>query len=143
MSKYLVVALSLVMINNAHARNTVDQYSINELLKTKEAKEVLLDVPLIFGAGSTAKVLKKYGEVMSNRKTNAFMKSDKKACQWAMLSALKSLQTRALKEGMNAVVNIESYYQKREFVSRTHFECGAGAVMAGVTLKGILVKQKK
>lgn len=41
---------------------------------------------------------------------------------------------------MNAVMNISSYYKKREFVSDTEFECGAGFVMAGVTLKGDLVK---
>ena len=60
-----------------------------------------------------------------------------------MLSALKALQQRAVKEGMDAVVGIESNYKKRHFVSETEFECGAGALMAGVALKGTLVKFQK
>ncbi|WP_316247576.1 hypothetical protein [Pseudoalteromonas sp. BZK2] len=57
-----------------------------------------------------------------------------------MLSALKALQERAVREGMNAVVNIQSYYKKREFVSQTEYQCGAGTFIAGVALKGTLVK---
>jgi uncharacterized protein YbjQ (UPF0145 family) len=57
-----------------------------------------------------------------------------------MLSALKALQERAVREGMDAVVNIESNYKNRQFSSETEFECGAGAIMAGVALKGTLVK---
>ena len=41
---------------------------------------------------------------------------------------------------MNAVVNIQSYYKKREFVSQTEYQCGAGTFVAGVALKGTLVK---
>ena len=41
---------------------------------------------------------------------------------------------------MDAVVNIESNYKNRQFSSETEFECGAGAIMAGVALKGTLVK---
>ena len=68
------------------------------------------------------------------------MKSDKEACEWVMLSALKALQQRAITENMDAVVNIESNYKHRHFASETEFECGAGALMAGVALKGTLVK---
>ena len=51
-----------------------------------------------------------------------------------------SLQKRALAEGGNAVVNIRSFYKKREFTSAIEFECGAGAMVAGVTLVGDVVK---
>lgn len=122
------------------ARDDIGKYSISDLLETEKAKSALHEVPLYFGNSSTPQIESKYGEVMTNKKTNAFMKSDLEACQWVMLSALKALQERALKEGMNAVVNIQSYYKKRELISESQFECGAGAVMAGVTLKGTLVK---
>ena len=42
--------------------------------------------------------------------------------------------------GGNAVVNIHSYYYKNTFSSSTEFECGAGAVMSGVTMVGAVVK---
>jgi uncharacterized protein YbjQ (UPF0145 family) len=51
-----------------------------------------------------------------------------------------SLQDRAIAEGGNAVVNIRSFYKKRDFTSATEFECGAGAMVAGVALVGDVVK---
>lgn len=58
------------------------------------------------------------------------------------LSAMIALQDRARREGGNAVVNIRSYYKKNEVNSSSEFECGAGAVMAGVTLEGEVVTLK-
>jgi uncharacterized protein YbjQ (UPF0145 family) len=76
---------------------------------------------------------------VSNRKTNAVGKSDEKACNWAFLSAMIALEKRAKQLGANAVVNIVSYYQKDVMSSATEFECHAGAVIAGVALKGDFV----
>jgi hypothetical protein len=44
------------------------------------------------------------------------------------------------KLGANAVINIVSYYNKKVMSSATEFECHAGAIMAGVALKGNFVK---
>ena len=138
--KIAIVSLALLISSAASARDEVGRYSVEDLLKTSDAKSVLNDVQLYFGNQKTPSVKEKFGEVMSNKKTNSFMKSDQEACHWVMLSALKALQERAQREGMNAVINIQSFYKKREFISDTEFECGAGSVMAGVTLKGTLVK---
>lgn len=141
--KKLILALALtVLATSAYARDDIAQYSIATLLESDKAKDALLDIPLYFATQKHKAVASKYGEVSTNKKTNAFMKSDTEACEWVMLSALKSLQERAIREGMDAVVNIESNYKHRKFVSETEFECGAGAVMAGVALKGTLVKFK-
>ena len=53
---------------------------------------------------------------------------------------MMSLQRRAVAEGGNAVINIRSYYYKKNFSSATEFECGAGAVVAGVTMIGDVVQ---
>lgn len=141
MKKSLALALLALMVSaNAAARDTIAQYPVQELLQTEKAKEALHDVPLYFATQAHPEISKSYGEVITNKKTNAFGKSDREACEWVMLSALKALQERAEREGMDAVVNIQSYYKKREFVSETEYECGAGAIMAGVALKGTLVK---
>jgi uncharacterized protein YbjQ (UPF0145 family) len=50
------------------------------------------------------------------------------------------LEKRAKDLGANAVVNIVSYYQKNVMSSPTEFECHAGAVIAGVALRGEFVK---
>jgi len=138
--KGLLILVSLLISHNTFAKDDIAKYSVEKLLATEKAKSVLQDIPLYFGESEIPNISATYGEVTTNKKTNAFMKSDTEACQWVMLSALKALQNRAQKEGMNAVINIESYYKKRKFVSETEFECGAGNIMAGVTLKGTLVK---
>lgn len=136
----LLLAISMLTATAIEARDDIGKYPIQSLLETSKAKTALLDIPLYFAEQGYGSESTKYGEVITNKKTNAFNKSDREACEWVMLSALKALQERAVKEGMNAVVNIQSYYKKREFVSSTEYECGAGMLMAGVALKGTLVK---
>jgi uncharacterized protein YbjQ (UPF0145 family) len=79
-------------------------------------------------------------EWQSNKKTNAFQKSDQFACDWAFLTAMLSLRERALSLGANAVINIRSNYKKRRFVSQDKYMCGAGKIMAGVTMRGEMVR---
>jgi uncharacterized protein YbjQ (UPF0145 family) len=125
---------------NSFARDDIQTLPVQALLETSKAKQALLDIPLYFADQSHTSIKTNYGEVITNKKTNAFNKTDREACEWVMLSALKALQERAVREGMNAVVNIQSYYKKREFVSQTEYQCGAGTFVAGVALKGTLVK---
>jgi uncharacterized protein YbjQ (UPF0145 family) len=109
---------------------------------TTEDAKVTLDVGVrfFFGDQKHTEIVTRIGTYTANKKTNAFNKSDQEACKWAFLSAMISLQDRAIAEGGNAVVNIQSFYKKREFTSATEFECGAGAMVAGVTLVGDVVK---
>jgi uncharacterized protein YbjQ (UPF0145 family) len=87
-------------------------------------------------------VAQSYGEFATNKKTNAFGKSDLQACQHVFLSAVIELQERARKEGGNAVINIKSNYRNELTESATEFTCGAGAVIAGVALVGDVVTLK-
>ncbi|CAK13303.1 hypothetical protein [Pseudomonas entomophila] len=75
---------------------------------------------------------------VTNKKTNAFNKSDEAACEWALQSALLTLQDAARKANANAVTNIVSYYKKNERKDAATYECHAGAVVAGVAVKGDL-----
>ena len=91
---------------------------------------------------ATPPIVKRLGTYISNRKTNALNKSDKVACEWVFLSAILSLQKRALREGGNAVVNIRSYYKRQTVSSRTEYMCGTGTFVAGVTFQGDVVRLK-
>ncbi len=143
LSKIIITSLlTLIVATSAHARDDRLKFKVEPLLESTKAKNALLSVPLHFAENSPTKFESKYGEVSTNKKTNAFMKSDQEACEWAMLSALKALQERAVREGMTHVINITSNYKNVPFSSTSEFECGAGAVMAGVALKGTLVKIK-
>lgn len=136
----LLVTLALP----AAARDDRLTFSIKEALSTPAAQDKIdKDIALQFGdrpAGASAKVL---GEWKTNKKTNAFNKTDKEACEWAFLSAVLELQERAQKEGGTAVVNIKSNYKNDERSSEEEYVCGAGALMAGVALKGTVVKKSK
>lgn len=142
--RYLAAFISacalLFTATTGDARNTIYQLSIHDALAEGEAKGVLIDdIALYFGDAETPPVARNHGEFTANRKTNAVNKSDQEACNWVFLSAMKALQERALRQGGNAVINIYSYYYRNEFVSETEFECGAGAIMAGVTMIGDVV----
>ncbi|WP_432464561.1 excinuclease ATPase subunit [Agarivorans sp. QJM3NY_33] len=137
---FSLVALSSLSFS-AMARNELLTFKIADAMETGKQKNVLDDsIALYFNEQTHDAVQKTFGEYTSNKKTNAFGKSDLKACNWAFLSAIKSLQQRAAKEGGNAVINIHSYYKKNTFSSDSEFQCGAGAIMAGVALVGEVVK---
>lgn len=127
----------------ASARDEVKEFSIQEVMSSEKAKSVLGDnIRFYFGNQSHGAVSKKFGEFGSNKKTNGVGKSDQEACEWAFLSAMKSLRERAEREGANAVVNIRSNYRRAETSSTDTFRCGAGNIMAGVALIGDVVTIK-
>ena len=78
----------------------------------------------------------------TSKKTNAFGKSDQVACNWVLQSALITLQNSAKAAGANAVVNLVSNYNHQEYKSSENYECHAGAIMAGVALKGDYAKMR-
>ncbi len=133
----------LLLAGPAAARDNTFMIDIAEALESDDFQEKLdSDIRFYFGKASHPAISKKRGEYVSNKKTNAFGKSDSKACNWAFLSAMLSLQDRAKAEGGNAVVNVRSYYKKNEFSSTTEVECHAGNVIAGVALIGEVVTLK-
>lgn len=130
-----------VMAAPAQARDTELHLPFAEVLDMPQAKEKLDGSVKFYLAGQkTPKVLERLGSNFSNRKTNGVGKSDEEGCRWAALSALIALQEEAKSKGANAVVDIVSYYKKDEFKSDTEYECHAGAVIIGVTLKGTYAK---
>ncbi len=136
---------AIIVLYSAQAASRDDRlrFSIEEALSTETAKQKLdTGIRFYFGDQKHGSIAKKFDQIASNRKTNAFNKSDQEACEWVFLSAMISLQERAHREGGNAVINIISSYKSVEFKSDTEFECGAGAIMAGVALKGRVVKLK-
>lgn len=137
----LTCSLSCLLVSaNVTAKDERLKFDLEPLLSSEKAKQALLDVPVYFAGQSHPEPEKFWGEVSTSRKTNAFGKSDREACEWVLLSALKVLQQNALKRGMNAVINIKSNYKHREFSSAEQFECGSGNIIAGVALKGDLAK---
>jgi uncharacterized protein YbjQ (UPF0145 family) len=137
----LVAAGLLATASLGHARDTKYLLPIEPALASKDSQEKLAgSIKFFFGDQPTPPIIAELGSDVSNRKTNAFGKSDEKACNWAFLSAMIALEKRAQQLGANAVVNIVSYYKKDVMSSATEFECHAGALIAGVALRGDFVK---
>lgn len=143
LSKTLIgLALSCTCLGAAQAADRMSMNSFKAAVDAGKA-EGKLDGSVKFylaGTGPKGKVLK--ANAVTNRKTNAFGKDDDKACEWAAMSALISLQEAAKQAGANAVINIVSYYKKNVNKSTTQYECHAGGVIAGVALRGDLAVVK-
>ena len=135
-------ALLAVAAAPADARDTRHQFDIAQAIAAGKADGTLDGSVQFHFKGAPAPRAERLGPATTNKKTNAFGKSDETACQWAMLGALKALQEAAKARGANAVIDIESNYKKQVFTSATQYECGAGGVMAGVALKGVYAKVK-
>jgi hypothetical protein len=137
----VVLLLTVLGGTTAGARDTKLMLPVAEGLGTPAAKEKLgTTVKFFFGNQAHPPVAKRIGEYVANHKTNAANKSDKTACEWVFLTAVLALRDRAVSDGGDAVVNIKSYYKKSEVVSDSEYECHAGAFVAGVALKGTVVK---
>ncbi len=144
MRKALIMIIFMVSSNCVLARDDISDYSFEEAMSIPKITSAIGGgISFYFGEQKHPKILQKHGEFASNKKTNAFGKSDKAACQWAFASAMKSLKQRAEREGGNAVVNIKSNYRDNLTTSDTTFRCGAGAIMAGVALVGEVVTIEK
>ena len=99
---FLIVCLGLPA--SVLARDDKMMYSIESAMSTAAAKQKLdRGFTYKFGDQPHGKIVSNHGEFMSNKKTNAFGKSDKEACEWVFLSAMLSFQDRIAKEGGNAV----------------------------------------
>ncbi|MDR0588329.1 MAG: excinuclease ATPase subunit [Burkholderiales bacterium] len=120
------------------ARDTVHQFDFQSVVDAA-LKDGQLDGTVKFylkGAKVPGKVTKTFSEDVSNKKTNAANKTDEEACAWALRSALIAFQDSAKRQNANAVVDIVSYYKKKEFSSATQYECHAGTFVSGVAIKG-------
>ena len=139
---HLFIAAALLVVSGAvMARDTVLEQPLQALLESRQARDAGIDGSVKFYlAGRPVPALQRLGEVVANRKTNALNKSDENACRWVALSVLKALQAGVRSHGANAVVDIVSYYRKQEVTSPEDYECHAGAIMAGVALKGRYAK---
>ncbi|MFD2453452.1 excinuclease ATPase subunit [Ideonella paludis] len=137
----IAFTLGVAALAPAAARDTPYMIALADVLAMPEANGKLDGSVKFFMKGqATPKVQQRFSEDVSNRKTNGVNKEDVEGCKWAALSALMAFQEKAKASGANAVVDIVSYYKKREVVNSTSFECHAGAVVIGVALKGTYAK---
>lgn len=125
----------------AAARDTIVYVNLSEAVAAGQASGKLDGTVAFYLAGQKAPAAaQRLGDGVSNRKTNAFNKSDTEACRWVVESALIAFQKGAKARGADAVIDLVSYYRKRIYSDPNRIECHAGGLMAGVALKGEYAK---
>ena len=139
----IAMAVLLLFSADASARNTIHHLKIADLFSVPEYANQLQGIDFYFGNQPHPAPVTTFGEFRTNKKTNAFNKTDVEACEWVMLSALIAFRNKAQSLGANAVVNIRSNYKDNMVSSDTEYTCGAGGIMAGVALIGDFVQVEK
>ena len=123
----------------ATARAEPQLYPIAQALSSPEAKAKLdPGVKLFFGRRHPP-VARTIGVWPTNKRANIFGRTSQLACEYSLLSAVLSLQGRARRERVNAVVEIVSSYENATTVSETQYVCDVGSLRAGVALRGKVV----
>lgn len=109
----------------------------------EQGKGDLLDVPFYMKGVKHKKVVKTIGNWSSTRKGRGAFQSDEDACNRTFVTALKSLQQRAITEGGNAIINVTSWTKNKPYEDKNNFRCVAGAVIVHVAIKGDIVVLEK
>ncbi|MFO1390565.1 excinuclease ABC subunit A [Cellvibrio sp.] len=138
--KWLSTIVLCTTVDAAMARDRVEDFSIQEVMASQDAKNILGDrVKFYFGDQSHPAVKREITETSYQRKTNGANKSDREACNWVFLTVMKELKEKAQSLGANAVVNIRSNYMNNPTSSQETFKCASGMLMSSVTLVGDIV----
>ncbi|MBF6568198.1 MAG: excinuclease ATPase subunit [Candidatus Binataceae bacterium] len=117
-------------------------FSYQDVVDAPDSKAKLgNEIAFYFANQPTPKVEKTFGIAVGRRKAKSA--SDEQSCHEAMIYALTALRDRAISDGANAVIDISSYYKKKEIADKTKYECRAGASGASVVLRGTIVKLGK
>jgi hypothetical protein len=138
--RWMLAATMLVLTQTSLAKDAFHDYSVEAALKSPSASG-LRKIP-IYMAGQDHPPGDKIEDNKSNKRTNAFNKSDQDACDIAFLSAIFSLQDRAMAIGGTAVVDIKSVTKNNDLTSATEYRCVSGAFVANVALTGTIIKSK-
>ena len=126
---------------SAIAKDDLRLFNIQEALSSADAKSRLdPGVKLYFADQQHPHVEKKLGTWVTNKKYPLLNNQAKAVCESTFIDAVEELQHRALKEGGNAVIGIESYYDKMIRPSVNQYVCSIGYVVVGVALRGSVIK---
>lgn len=141
MKKLCAAAVLTVSVTTAvQAADAMHDFNFKEAVDRAVADGTLDGSVKFYLAGtkSGGKVIEK--GLVTNKKTNGFAKSAETSCDHVLRSALIQFQNTAKANGANAVTNLVSFYKSNETRSTTTYKCAKGTAIAGVALKGDIVK---
>ena len=133
----MVAFAVLATATAVQARDDVLMLPLDEVVRMGiEQGKLDGSVKFYLSGAATPRVNARLGEDISNKKTNGVGKDDAFGCKWAALSALIAFQESAKQRGANAVVDLHSFYKRNTVKNPVTYQCHAGNIVIGVTLKG-------
>lgn len=144
MKKIILAIVAMSAMTIAQARNDTLMLPLEDVVKLGlDTGKLDGSVKFYMSGARTPRISAKLGEDMANKKTNGIGKDDTTACNWAALSALMAFEASAKQKGANAVVDMHSFYKRNTNKDPVNYECHAGNIMTGVTLKGTYARVGK
>jgi uncharacterized protein YbjQ (UPF0145 family) len=135
------LALALFASAPAEARDRRLAFDVASAIAAGKAEGVLDgSVDFYFEGQASPRLFAEFGPAEVDQRTNVVGKPDDQACRAAMVDALVELQKGAKAKGADAVVGLRSNFKREVFSSPTQYQCGAGRLMAGVSLLGTYAK---
>ena len=136
--KHIVLAAAVAALApTAAAEKSIQTWSIQDAMSTAEFQERLEGFQFVWGDTVSGQ---RVGSTSVRRATNGVNKSDKRACEWALLSALIALKEDAIARGGTSVQGLKSNATGQPFSSTTEFQCITGFTNSRVYLEGEVVK---
>ena len=139
---FSLVIFTVLLSLNLEARDDKYLFPIDQAL-TKHSDSVAPNIKLYFATQSPEGEPDNLGTYTSRKTTNARFKAPRQSCDWVFISAVLSLQQKAMQLGGDAVVNIHSYYNEIEMSDENVYECHDGKNVSRVALRGTVVKLEK
>ncbi len=129
--------IALAVSPAAHADKKIQTWSIEEAMNSQDFKDRLGDFKFVWGDSVTGQRVR---SISTRKATNGVNKSDKAACEWALLSALIALKSAAEADGATSVQGIKSNATGTPFSSTAEFQCISGFTNSRVYLEAEIVK---
>ncbi|MCI4644113.1 MAG: excinuclease ATPase [Hyphomonadaceae bacterium] len=121
----------------AFADRDIQTWSIQEAMSSENFQDRLGNFRFVWGdTVSGQRVM----STSTRKATNGINKSDRAACEWALLSALIAFKEQAEANGATSVQGIKSTATGTPFSSTTEFQCITGWTNSRVYLEAEIVK---
>lgn len=121
----------------ANAERDIQTWSIQEAMESQDFQDRLGDFRFVWGDSVSGERIR---STTTRKTTNGINKSDRGACEWALLSALIALKEQAESLGGTSVQGIKSTATGTPFSSTTEFQCITGWTNSRVYLEAEIMK---
>ena len=134
----LALAAAGVMAPAAYAKRDYQAWPIADFVNNPEYMDRLSGVTFTWGDNITGQPV---ASTSVERATSGIGKTDKEACEWALLSVLLQMRNHALERGAKSVQGLKSTTAGAPYSSDTEYLCMTGHTNSRVYMEGKIVME--